>query len=796
MKAPLSWLKEFVDIDIDVNALIDKLLNIGFEVEECAYLGKDIKNVVTGKICEISRHPNADKLVVCKVDIGTEKVQIVTGANNVFEGAIVPVAKDGAVLPCGKVIKAGELRGVSSQGMLCSGVELCITDDNYLGAEVDGILILEKSTKIGQDIIEVIGLDDYVLDISVTANRPDCQSILGLAREIAAIMGKTVKEPDCSYITDKTKNIKNYVQVSVKDSELCPTYLMTAVSDVKIEPSPIWMRRRLSAVGLRGISNMVDITNYVLFELGQPMHAFDASSVSNKSIIVRRANVSEKIVPFDEKQYTLESDILVIADSSRAVGLAGIMGGKNSGISNKTKEVLFECAKFKKESIRRSSKKLGLRSDSSARFEKGVESYTTFLAIGRAMHLVNMLNCGKVVDGMEKYNLENTASKTFKMSFNDIENLLGIVVPEKNVISILTGLGIKASINKEVLSIEVPAFRSDIEMPCDVIEEIIRFYGYDKIKGTFLSKVSVTKGGKTAEESKADIIKDTLTALGLSESKTYSFIDPIGYDKLLVDKNSSLRKSVRLLNPLSEELSVMRTTLEVSMLNVLAMNQSRFNNGAKLFELSKVYIPNKLPLVDLPNEKNMLCIGVYGENTDFYFMKEIINSILTKFGAMFTVEKALTSHLHPGISANILANGKKVGYFGQVHPLVQDRFGLTKTSFLAYIDLSDFFAVQFNEINCKQIAKFPAVDRDLSVITSEEVLVGNLLNLVQSCSQLIEDVKLFDIYRGGQIPEKMKSISFSIKIRSTEKTLTDIEIDKIIQKILHELSTNFNAKLR
>lgn len=795
MKALLSWINDFVEIDVDIETLCKRLVSIGFEVEEVKYLGENIENVVTGKILKIEKHPDADKLVLCQIDVGNEVLQIVTGANNIKEGDIVPVAKHGSKLPNGTTIKKGKLRGIESNGMLCSGEELCITDDNYIGAEVYGILILDRNTPVGIDIKPVIGLDDYVLDIGITSNRPDCQSILGLSREVAVALGKNIKLPTINYNTDKTNKISDYVNVEVEDSDLCPAYLAAGVRDVKIAPSPTWMRRRLKAVGLRGISNMVDITNYVLWEMGQPMHAFDHNDVCNNKIIVRRAKDGEKIIPFDEKTYILDNDVLVIADNNKAVGLAGIMGGKNSGIKEDTTTVIFEAAKFNRENIRKSSKKLGIRSDSSARFEKGVNSYMTRLALARALQLTQQLGCGTCIDGIIDLTSEICGKKTLSFKYSKIKRLLGISVPKSKVISILATLGINATINNNLVECIIPEYRDDLERDCDIIEEIIRVYGYDHIKPTLLNKASITCGGKTQRQAEIDKAKEILLGLGCSEIVTYGFFGKSSLDKLNLAKDSEVYNLIKIKNPLGEELSYMRSSLLPGLLNTLSLNQSRSNPDAALFEFGKVFKPHSLPLEDLPSEIETLSIGLYGDG-NFFKLKGIITAILSEFNCDFDVVRSNQPFLHPGVSADIIINNNRVGYFGEVHPNVANNYDLSVPTYIATIDF-DLTSKFFNhQIIYKSIAKYPAVERDLSLVVDDDIAVGDLIKASKENIHSLEEVKLFDIYKGNQVESGKKSVSLSFKFRSENKTLTDNEIEKNMKKILGTLQTKFNANLR
>ena len=796
MKAPLSWLKEFVDIHVDISTLCEKLVGIGLEVEACEYLGKDIENVVTGKIEKIEKHPDADKLVICRVNVRTEVLQIVTGATNVKEGDIVPVAKHHSKLPGNKVITKGKLRGVESFGMLCSGKELGINDDVYPGAEVDGILILNEDTPIGQNILETLGLDDYILDIGVTSNRPDCNSILGLAREAAVALGTTCKEPELSFHELTTENVNDYVTVDVKNPELCPNYMAKAIKDVKIASSPVWMRRRLWKMGLNSICNMVDITNYVLLEMGQPMHAFDHKDILNRHIIVRRADDGEKIIPFDNKEYTLDRDILVIADEKRAVGLAGIMGGQNSGIHDETNTVVFEAAKFLRENIRRSSKKLGLRSDSSARFEKGVDSYTTERALDRACHLVEQLHCGSIVRGTVDVSAQPHYQKTIVFPFDRVKKLLGVEIPEKIALEILKNLNITASLKNGELSCEVPSYREDLERECDIIEELIRIYGYDNIHPTLLENSSLTNGGKSDVLRAAEEMKEVLNGAGYSETITYSFAGSAMNEKLLLTEDSELRQQIRIKNPLGEEMSLMRRTLAGSMLNVFHLNLSRDAEHLKFFEYGKVYRPKALPLTELPTETNMVCLACCGKQESFLTLKTATETLLKAFGIDANYLPKEKEFLHPGISAEIVYESRVLGWIGQVHPTVQNQFEIPQKVWIAELNFDEIRSLRKGFSAYRPITKFPSITRDISVMCDEKTLVGDLMNGLKRSSKLLEDITLFDIYRGDRIEKGKKSVSFTLTYRVADRTLKDDEVDTQVSQALEILKNDYNAVLR
>lgn len=575
MKAPISWLQDFVKIDIPAEALADKLVHAGFEVEEIIREADAIKNVVTGRVLAMERHPNSDHLWICQINVKTATLQIVTGAQNVQVGDIVPVALDGAVLPDGKRIFNGELRGVKSLGMLCGGSELGLTDADYEGADVDGILILKPDTKVGVDINEILGRTDVILDVSVTANRPDCNSIWGIAREVGAVLHKTVKAPVTSY-TATPERIFNLLDVQVADADLCPRYMAKAVKNIKICESPKIIKDRLRAVGIKPINNIVDITNYILIELGQPMHAFDYEKIAGHRIVVRRAEEGETITTLDNTTHNLDNDVLVIADAEKPLAVAGIMGGLDSGISDDTHTIIFESAKFARDNVRRTSRKLNLKSDSSARFEKGIDFLSQAIAIDRALTLIQTNGWGTIISGTIDTNMNAVKPRTLTVSYKKINNILGIKVPTEKMVEILNSLQIKTVVKGKRLECQIPAYREDIEGANDLAEEIIRLYGYNKIKSTLFADASKqTMGGRDAFRTKEDLLKRILTAKGANEIITYSFISPKTFDILRLPKNDALRNAIPILNPLGEDVSIMRTTLVGSMLSIIGSNFSK-----------------------------------------------------------------------------------------------------------------------------------------------------------------------------------------------------------------------------
>ena len=795
MKVPLSWLKDFVDIDdISPEDLAEKLTNIGFEIEEIQYLGQNIEKVFTGKITKIEKHPNADKLVVCALDLSYQKLTIVTGADNIKEGDIVPVAIDGAILPCGKNIKNSVIRGVTSQGMLCSGEELCIDDSVIEGAEVDGILILPTDTELGADIKTVLGLDDYIFDVSVTPNRPDCNSIWGIAREVGAVLDKKVNPPSLKYEVDGV--INNDIKVNVLNYDLCPRYMASRIKHAKIMPSPKWMRDRLRKVGIRAINNFADITNYILIEIGQPMHAFDYRNIEGKVINVRTAKAGEKITALDEKSYSLKPDHLVIADGKKPIAIAGIMGGEYSSIAPDTTDVVFESAIFARGSVRSTSRSLGLASESSARFAKGVDYWSCETGMKRALALVCELGCGKIAGDIIDIKPKEQKEKVIDVSISRINSLLGIEIPSHKIIEILNRLEIGAKLKGYTLTCAIPLFRTDLENHADIAEEVIRYYGYDKIGFSLPNTSSSIKIGANKFYKAAQQTKQTLVGLGLYEILTYSFINKDWLVKLNLDKNDYRLKTIDLLNPLSEEYGSMRTTLIPNLLTVAAYNLNHKNNEFRLFELSRVYLPKNLPLEDLPQEPNYLGVVICNETDNFLTVKAIAKNVLQDFGLSASYKRSNEPFLHPGISADIKLNGQKIGFLGAMHPSVLQNYDIEKTLYILELDYDKIWQHK-KSITFKPLSKFQAIERDLAFLVKEETPAQELIDHIQkSAGPYLESVELFDVYTGAQIEKGYKSMAFSLVFRSHEKTLKDEDIAKNIDKIIRGLKYKYNAELR
>ena len=797
MVVPFSWLKDYVDIDVSAEELQAKLFSCGFEVENLTYLGKDVTGVVTGRITKTEKHPDADRLTVCTVDCGSHGVkQICTAATNVYAGAIVPCALDGAaVLHVGGIqkFKTGKLRGVACECMFCSGEELGINNDWYEGAETYGILILDEDTSVGEDIRPVVGLDDWLFDIAVTANRPDCQSVFGIAREVAAILKKPLRAPATDYTAEKT-DVR--IPVTVEEPALCPRYVGHYVADVKIGVSPRWMRRRLALCGLRSVSDVVDITNFVLLELGQPMHAFDRNFLAGGKIVVRRAREGEKIVTLDEKEFTLTPENLLICDGEKGVALAGIMGGLNSEIKPDTSAVFFEAAKFARDSVRKTSRTLGQRSDSSARFEKGVDAYTCEFAMNRALHLVQELGCGKPTAYRADVNAESLTPRTVETDYRRIDELLGIEVPHDEMRAILERLGFGVTEKEGGMSVTVPLWRDDVEGYPDLAEEIIRSYGYEHIKPTFLAAATVTRGGLNPAQKAEAKCKNVFAGEGFMEACNYSFYSPKDFDLLRLPADAPERRAVKILNPIGEDLSVMRTILAPGMIANVVRNVRRGNDAGRLFELANVYLPEELPLRELPAERKHLVLALWGEG-DFFDVKGAVEAFAEAFGLRLAFERAEKPFLHPGVTAAVKMGEKEVGWLGELHPAIAAELALEKKVYLAELDYAAMERKFAADVTYKPIPKFPAVVRDLAVVVDEDVTCAQLTDCILRACKAAKKAELFDVFRGPRLGVGKKSMAMHITfVPEGDKPIAPENADAFFKKILSALEKNFGASLR
>ena len=799
MKAPLSWLKDYVDIDCSPEQLKDKLFSCGFEVEDMVYVAKHIDRIVTCKILSIEKHPDADKLSVTQVDAGEHGIlQIITAATNISVGDIVPVALDNSTLANGDKIKNGKLRGLPSYGMFCSGEELGITDDWYPGASTHGILILREDYPLGASVKELLQLEDVMFDINVTANRPDCQSILGLAREVAAVLKKPLKMPDLTFETSNCSTVKT-INVSNQAYDLCPRYMAHYVSDVKIEESPLWLKRRLASMGLRSINNIVDITNFVLLEIGQPMHAFDLNDLSGNKIVIRRANDGEKIITLDEKEHNLTSNNLVICDENKPVAIAGIMGGLNSGIKNTTKYIVFESAKFARDNVRKTSRALGQRTDASSRYEKGVDLFSVETGLKRALNLISKNSWGKIA--CDNYDLHECEiiEKQISTTISKVNSVLGIEISTSDIDDILTRLNFGVKIDGDNLVVTVPLYREDMESYPDIAEELIREYGYDHIKPTLLKTSAITNGGLNDVQTNIESLKQLLVGFGFNEMINYSFVSEKEYDLFGINKEDEEHKFIKLLNPLGEDLAVMRTSLLPSAVRCACYNINRKNFNGKLFELAKVYNPKELPLKELPSEQMILSTVVFGDNEDFFTLKGVIEAVINNYcsGAKVEFKTADRKCMHPTRNADILVNDVCIGYLGQIHPQIIESLDVDKSVYASEI-YYDKLKEHFNDkIIFKPISKFPIVERDLAILVDKSISCAQIMNAIKERGgKILESVSLFDIYEGTQVEQGKKSMAFNLIFVAQDRTLNVEEVDNAISKILKHLNQTLGAQIR
>ena len=795
MQLNRKWLNEdFVDLSgVSDKEFVEKLTVFGQKVETYERMDAEIKNVVVGKVLTMARHENSDHMWVCMVDVGGEApVQIVTGAQNVHEGDLVPVALHNSYLPGGVHITRGKLRGVLSCGMLCSFAELGLTQNDLPDAYADGIWILnDEDCQVGQDINLVIGNDDTIVDFEITNNRPDCYSIIGLAREAAAAFGKPMRHHEPVVHGSDAGDIYDYLDVEVPATELCNRYSSRMVANVKIGPSPKWLRQRLRANGVRPINNIVDITNYVMLEYGQPMHAFDYRYVSSGKIVVREAEEGETLTTLDGNVRNLKAGMLVIADDNKPIGLAGIMGGENSEIMDDTTMVVFESANFNGTSIRQTALALGMRTEASGKFEKGLDPMMTIPAVQRACELVEMLQCGDVLGGTIDVINYVPEAKTLPLECDKINKLLGTDISKADMVKYLNLLEIPVE-GDEIL---VPSFRPDLNRMADIAEEVGRSYGYNEIPTTAFK--TSTQGGYTQEmklEAQAGVL---CRGLGYSEIITYSFVSPTIFDQIRLPADSPLRNALRIQNPLGEDTSIMRTIALPSMLDILSRNNAYHNKAAKLYEIAKVYLPAEGQA--LPDEPKMLLLGTYGTSETFFTLKGEIEAVFAGLRlkkASYTAVKDNPSY-HPGRCAKVTIDGVDVGIMGQVHPLVAANYGIDTDVYCAELNFTRLLNCRLPDATYTPLPKYPTVSRDLALVCDEAITVSQVEDvIVSSAGKLLRDVKLFDIYRGTGIPEGKKSMAFSLELRADDRTLTDTDSEGVVQKVLAALKEQLNAALR
>ena len=805
MDTALSWIKAYVpDLDVTPSEYTDAMTLTGTKVEGYKELDKNLEKIVVGEILSIEKHPDADKLIICQVDVGNEKIQIVTGAPNVSVGDKVPVVLDGGKVAGGHdtsplpengiKIKKGKLRGVESFGMMCSIDELGQDKNYFPDAPENGIYILPKDAKVGSDAIELLGLRDTVFEYEITSNRVDCYGVIGIAREAAATFKKKFVMPQVK-TTGNNENVNDYLSVEVKDETLCKRYVARVVKNIKLAPSPAWMQERLRAVGIRPINNIVDITNYVMAEYGQPMHAFDYNLIEGQKIVVDRAKDGDEFETLDGVVRKLDSNILMINDAKKAVAIAGIMGGENSKITDDVSTMIFECATFDGTNIRLSSKRIGLRTDSSGKFEKGLDPNNAYAAMMRACSLVEELGAGEVVGGtIDVYPVKAVESRV-AFEPERINKLLGTSISKEDMLEIFDRIELKY--DKETNEIVAPTFRQDIHFMADLAEEVARFFGYDKIPTT-LPKSSATIGGISMKLEIEELAREVAKFLGFSEAMNYSFESAKVFDKLGLSKDSRYRKAIEITNPLGEDFRMMRTQAVNGILNSLSTNYNRRNKDVHLFELANIYIPKELPLKELPDERMQFVLGFYGKE-NFFDMKGVVEEFLYTIGIVGKLHydpSCKEEFLHPGRKADIVLDGVRLGYLGEVHPIVCDNYKLGEKTYIAVLDLPNVIPVVNFDIKYTGIAKYPAISRDISLVVPRNILVGEIEDIIsENGGSNLESFNLFDIYEGDQIEAGFKSVAYSLTFRNKERTLLDTDVNEVMDKILKKLEEK-NIKIR
>ena len=797
MNTSLSWIKAYVpDLDVTAQEYTDAMTLSGTKVENYEELDADLDKIVVGQIDKIEKHPDADKLIVCQVNVGTESIQIVTGAPNVKEGDKVPVVlaggrvagghEPGSRVAGGIKIKKGKLRGIESNGMMCSIEELGSSRDMYPDAPENGIYILPQDTEVGADVVKLLGLDDVVFEYEITSNRVDCYSVVGIAREVAATFRKTFCPPQVTP-TGNDEDVNDYIKVTVKDTDLCPRYCARVVKNIKIGPSPKWMQRRLASVGIRPINNLVDITNYVMEEYGQPMHAYDLDTIAGHEIIVKRAEEGEKFTTLDGQERQMDPSVLMICDGEKSVGIAGIMGGENSMITDDVKTMLFEAACFDGTNIRKSSKKVGLRTDASGKFEKGLDPNNAQAAIDRACQLVEEMGAGEVVGGMVDVYGKKKEPVRVPFDADEINALLGTDISREDMLSYFRMIDLEY--DEKTNEVIAPTFRHDLFRLADLAEEVARFYGYDNIPTT-LPKGEATTGKLSFKLRIEEVARSVAEYCGFSQGMNYSFESPKVFDKLLLPADAPERRAISIMNPLGEDYSIMRTLSLNGMLTSLATNYNRRNKNVRLYELGNIYLPKELPLTELPEERMQFTLGMYGEG-DFFSMKGVVEEFLEKAGLNQKEvydPKAGKTFLHPGRQANIIYDGAVIGYLGEVHPDVADIYGIGERAYVAVIDMPEVVSRANFDRKYEGIARFPAVTRDISMVMPKEIMVGQVEKVIEDKGgQYLESYALFDLYEGAQIKEGHKSVAYSIVFRAKDRTLEEADVSKAMDAILGAL---------
>ena len=796
MKVPMQWIKEYADIPMSAADYQNKMIMIGDGVEGYEETGAEVDHVVVGRVLTCEAHPDSDHLHVTTVDVGGDApLQIVCGAPNCRAGILTPVALVGAHLPGGVKIKKGKLRGVMSEGMLCSSEELGVPVELYPSIGAAGILEFQEEYPVGSDVKPILGIDDTVMDFEVLANRPDCLSVWGIARETAVACGTTFHKPEIT-VTEAGGDVHDYVQVDVEATDLCPRYIARVIKDVRVGPSPMWLRKYLYGAGMRSINNVVDITNFIMLETGHPMHAFDLDMVEGHHIIVRKAVEGEHITTLDGKAHPLTAGQLVICDASKPSCVAGVMGGEESEITEKTHTMMFECAVFDRASTRVTSRALGIRTESSGRFEKGVSVKTAMEAMQRACQMINQLDAGDVVSGVIDIYPDPAKKQVITASCEKIARRAGVDIPADDTERILKELFFDVERDGDKLTVTVPDFRQDVEGEADLCEEALRVYGYDKIPSTLL-RGETTPGGRSDRMRLKDEVSHVLTAMGFYEIMNYSFVSPKSVDKLMLDEKDARRNMLPIRNPLGEDTSVMRTTLVPDMLSTLALNMNHGNDSARLFEVAAVFDPANRTAEGLPTETRKLCLGLYGKDADFFTMRGVVERLLKQLGIAFDVSRSDEVYLHPGRQAKLTQGEQVVCVLGEVHPTIRENFDMPYRALIAEMDMEVIAQLQTPMGAVKPMPRYPAVSRDLSLVMAESTEVGPLLaDMAHAAGSILEDAKMFDVYRSVAVGKDMKSVAFSFVFRAADHTLTEAEITKAMEKLQKVAADKYQAVIR
>ncbi|MDO4838726.1 MAG: phenylalanine--tRNA ligase subunit beta [Clostridia bacterium] len=796
MKVPMQWIKEYADIPMSAADYQNKMIMIGDGVEGYEETGAEVDHVVVGRVLTCEAHPDSDHLHVTTVDVGGDApLQIVCGAPNCRAGILTPVALVGAHLPGGVKIKKGKLRGVMSEGMLCSSEELGVPVELYPSIGAAGILEFQEEYPVGSDVKPILGIDDTVMDFEVLANRPDCLSVWGIARETAVACGTTFHKPEIT-VTEAGGDVHDYVQVDVEATDLCPRYIARVIKDVRVGPSPMWLRKYLYGAGMRSINNVVDITNFIMLETGHPMHAFDLDMVEGHHIIVRKAVEGEHITTLDGKAHPLTAGQLVICDASKPSCVAGVMGGEESEITEKTHTMMFECAVFDRAATRVTSRALGIRTESSGRFEKGVSVKTAMEAMQRACQMINQLDAGDVVSGVIDIYPDPAKKQVITASCEKIARRAGVDIPADDTERILKELFFDVQRDGDKLTVTVPDFRQDVEGEADLCEEALRVYGYDKIPSTLL-RGETTPGGRSDRMRLKDKVSHVLTAMGFYEIMNYSFVSPKSVDKLMLDEKDARRNMLPIRNPLGEDTSVMRTTLVPDMLSTLALNMNHGNDNARLFEVAAVFDPEHRTAEGLPTETRKLCLGLYGKDADFFTMRGVVERLLKQLGIAFDVSRSNEVYLHPGRQAKLTQGDQVVCVLGEVHPTVRENFDMPSRALIAEMDMEVIARLQTPMGAVKPMPRYPAVSRDLSLVMAESTEVGPLLaDMAHAAGSILEDAKMFDVYRSVAVGKDMKSVAFSFVFRAADHTLTEAEITKAMEKLQKVAADKYQAVIR